>query len=381
MARFLGSGSGIQSSDLNAMGVLTPYVAPALPKWSKARDALRAGGTSNPRIAFVGDSKTRGAGVGTNNSLNQGLTGAATKAKHFRLAQLLNQAGIPAQAETWFGSGGTGTIPDAVAYDPRLSGFSGWSGGAASLGGGIFSGGVTNPGQFTPGVAVDRVSLFFRNGSDRPPFSIAKGSETVNVTSDGVARITRFEAAFTSRDTNPVVVTRTSGNSLQLIGLVAWDSSKPAVEIANFGVFGCLSAYQANATDVWSPANALAVYAPHLTVVKLGTNDLNQSVPLATYLANITTIVQKAQLSGDVIVCWPAVAGTSPTGGNDTVRATWKAALKALAVRLDCVFADEEALFGGRLGAQTNGWFADALHENAAGYFCEANALVRLLTA
>lgn len=382
MARFLSSGAGVQSSDLNAMGVLTPYVAPTLPKWSKARDSLRAGSTINPRIAFVGDSKTRGAGAGTSNSANQNLTGAAMKAKHYRLAQLLNQEGIPAHAETWFGAGGAGTIPDATAYDPRLSGFSGWNGSVPSLGGTSFVTSNSNPGQFTPGTPVDRVSIFFRNAADRPAFTVAKGSETVAVTPDGIYRLSRQEISFSTRDASPIIITRTgTTNSLLLIGLSAWDSTKPAVEVANFGVFGCNSAYQASTSDPLSPANALAIYAPHLTIINLGTNDLGQSVSLSSYIANITTIVQKAQLSGDVILCWPAVAGSQPSGGSDATRATWRAALKALASQLGCVFADEEALFGGRTGAQANGWFYDSLHESPAAYYSEANALVRLLVA
>jgi len=43
------------------------------------------------------------------------------------------------------------------------------------------------------------------------------------------------------------------------------------------------------------------------------------------------------------------------------------------------VFLDEEAVFGGRSGAVSGGWFADGLHESAAAYLSLATLLTRLL--
>ena len=43
------------------------------------------------------------------------------------------------------------------------------------------------------------------------------------------------------------------------------------------------------------------------------------------------------------------------------------------------MFLDEEAVFGGRSGAVSGGWFADGLHESAAAYLSLATLLTRLL--
>lgn len=366
---------------LSQAGVATPYSTPALPRWRKARDTLRAGGTENVRIAFIGDSKTRGYGAGTATSNGHLTTGAAPKSKPARVGQLLAAAGIPAITDTIFGTGGAATMPDAVSYDPRLSGFSGWGGGQVSLGGAAFYTGNTNLGIFTPSKAIDRVTVFYAQSSGSGSFSVTKGPETFTFSAAGsVSALGRAEVTFTTKDAAPISIARTTGGGVNIVGLTAWDSAVPGIEIGNFGVVGVRSEFQANTTQGVSPANALATYAPALTVVNLGTNDLViGDKSLTNYLANMAVIIDKAQISGDAIILWPAVAGSAVTGGTDDVRAAWKAQLRTLAMLKGCVFLDEEAVFGGRAGAVSGGWFADGLHESAAAYLSLATPLTRLL--
>lgn len=366
---------------LSQAGVATPYSTPALPRWRKARDTVRAGGTDNVRIAFVGDSKTRGFGAGTATSNGQLTTGAAPKSKPARVGQLLAAAGISTITDTIFGTGGAATMPDAVSYDPRLSGFSGWGGGQNSLGGAAFYTGNTNPGIFSPSKAIDRITVFYAQSSGSGSFSVTRGSETFTFSAAGaVSALGRAEVTFTTKDAAPISIARTSGGGVSIVGLTAWDSAVPGIEIGNFGVVGVRSEFQANTSQGVSPANALATYAPALTVVNLGTNDLViGDKSLTNYLANMAVIIDKAQISGDVIILWPAVAGSSATGGTDDMRALWKAQLRTLAASKGCVFLDEEAVFGGRAGAVSGGWFADGLHESAAAYLSLATPLTRLL--
>ncbi|MBB3691440.1 SGNH/GDSL hydrolase family protein [Sphingomonas sp. BK580] len=353
----------------NASGVPTPYAGAALPKWRKALNSLRAGVSGNIRIAFVGDSKTR----------FFPLAGAAPKSKPRRVGELLANAGVPTITDTIFGAGGAGTMAEAVSYDPKLSGFSGWGGGNISLGGAAYYSGGTTAGTFTPAKAVDRASFYFVQTPGAATFTVTKGPETFNLTSNGTAALGKADVTFTTKDNSPISIARTGGGNFNFVGLVAWDSATPAVEIANFGVAGVQSGFQADTANAWSPANALATYAPSLTVINLGTNDLNQGQTLATFLANESTIIDKAQLSGDVIVIWPAVAGTTAGGGTDATRAAWKPQLRALAASKGALFLDEEAMFGGRVGAQSGGWFSDDLHEAAPAAFAEASAMTRLI--
>ena len=76
---------------------------------------------------------------------------------------------------------------------------------------------------------------------------------------------------------------------------------------------------------------------------------------------------------------WPAIAGTGSAAGTNATRAVWKSAVRSLAATKSALFLDEEALLGGRAGAQAGGWFSDDLHEGPPATFAEANALVGVL--
>ncbi len=294
-----------------------------------------------------------------------------------RVAAQLAAAGYNVRGDTWFGAAGLGSVADVLLYDPRRSGFNGWGGGNNSLGGGMLAGPNSNPAVFQPSVAIDRCSVFYRNGADRPSFTVAKGSESFTITPTGAAGgLARGEIVFATRDTGAISVTR-SGNSggLHLAGMVAWDSTKPGIEIANLGVFGVTSGFYTDTTQALSQLNALALYAPHLTVINLGTNDIAQNVPQATWLANLRTIVAVAKASGSVLLTWPSVGGAANSFGQDQTRLLWSAALRALASELGCAFVNEEALLGGRTAAQANGAFRDGIHEVDWAYDMEAAAI------
>ncbi|MFK3891216.1 SGNH/GDSL hydrolase family protein [Sphingomonas sp. NPDC079357] len=383
MTRTSGSiGGTVTAAALARIGTPVPTVETASPTavlgWAAARGRLRSGMADSARIAFVGDSKTMGAGAGTGGNYT---VGAFARSRPARVAALLAAGGLPTRTDGFFGCAGLGSIADLLAYDPRRSGFSSWSGGANSLGGATMSTGNSNPGQFQPGGAVDRCSVFIRNGSDRPPFTVTKGTESVTLTPSGPnGGFARLEVSFVTRDAAPITIAR-GGNTgnLQLAGLIAWDSTRPGVEIANFGVFGVVAGFQADMTNAYSPAAALATYAPHLTIVNLGTNDSAQGLAMATWLANLRTIVQQARQSGSVILTWPAIAGVSPAGGSDVNRSQWRAALRAFAFDNGCLFIDDEALLGGRTAAQVSGAFADSLHETAWAYDVQAAAIARAI--
>lgn len=386
MTRTSGSiGGAVSVAALARIGVALPSVEAASPAallaWSAARGRLRSGMADAARIAFVGDSKTMGAGAGAGTGPGPGTAGAFARARPARVSALLAAGGLPIRADAFFGCAGLASIADVLIYDPRRSGFSGWGGGGNSLGGAAMSTNNSNPAQFQSAGPVDRCSVFIRNGSDRPAFSVRKGGESVPLTPSGpVGGFARLEVTFQARDANPIMVVRTgtTGN-LQLVGLVAWDSARPGIEIVNFGVFGVTSTFQADTTGPWSPAAALATYAPHLTIVNLGTNDLAQKQPMANWLTNIRTIARQARLTGSVILAWPAVGGTSPTGGGDAERAQWRTALRALAFEIDALFVDEEALLGGRAVAQASGAFTDSLHESPWAYDVQAAAIARAI--
>ncbi len=346
--------------------------------WATARGKLRAGAADSARIAFVGDSKTMGAGAGTG---AKATDGAFARSRPARLAALLVADSLPTRLG-FAGFNGTLSPADRAAYDPRLTFGAGWSGSTNSLGGGMFAGGAgSGELRFQPTSPADRFSLLYRGGADRPTFSIAKGAETINVVPSGATMsYVRHEAVFAAKDAQPIIITRTGGsNALTIVGGVAWDSSTPAVEVMNFGVYGVVSAFWTDASTALTPLSALGAYAPHLTVVNLGTNDLAQNVPMATWLANLRAIIGVAKSSGSVVLTWPAIAGVGVGYGSDPVRAPWMAALRSLAAEMGCLFVNEEALLGGRAAAQAAGALPDGVHEAGWAYDVQASAIARAI--
>ncbi len=347
----------------------------SLLKWRTCRGQLRLGIVQTCRIAWVGDSKTFGAGAGTGTKFT---VGAFPYSRPSRVAAILAQGGIPVRTNSWFGSGGMSSIADVMAYDARRTGFSSWSGGSVSLGGAALASGNTNPGNFQPSVPVDRVSVFYAQTPSQGQFTVAKGAESFTINAaNATTAIVRAEITFTTKDANPIVITRTAGGFVNIVGEIAWDSATPGAEISNFAVYGVTSAYQADATNAYSPLNALGVYGPHLTIVNLWTNDLNTSVDIAVAQANMQAIVTKAKVTGDCILEWPSIGGTSPSYGADAVRLQWKAAMANLATVNGCGFVDDELLLGGRAGAVSAALTADGVHEKAEAYDLEGQALSR----
>ena len=358
------------------------YAPPgSLSKWRKCRSQLLTGAVTVCRAAFVGDSKTFGAGAGAG---AQYTNGAFPFARPARVAARLAASGVPIRTDSWFGAGGMGTIAAVLAYDTRRTGFSSWTGGSISLGGGALATSNTNPGNFQPSKAVDRVSVFYVQTPSQGTFTVAKGAEsfTINAANATTALI-RAEVTFATKDANPIVITRTTGGFVNIVGEVAWDSAAAGVEVANFGIYGSVTSYMADTTSVYSPGNALAVYAPVITIINAGTNDLAQGVSLASWLTSMQLLITTAKASGDCMVEWPTIASTSiPASGNGDAptRRAFRVALFNLAVSNGCGYVDDSQTLTDPATALANGAFGDAaLHEAGWAYDAEAAPIARAL--
>ncbi len=131
MTRTSGSiGGGVTAAALARVGALVPAVEASSPTallgWAAARGRMRSGIADSARIAFVGDSKTVGAGAGSGTNFT---VGAFARSRPSRVAALLAAGGLATRSDSFFGCAGFGTIAEVLAYDPRRSGFSGWGGG------------------------------------------------------------------------------------------------------------------------------------------------------------------------------------------------------------------------------------------------------------
>ncbi|WP_294321618.1 hypothetical protein [uncultured Sphingomonas sp.] len=281
--------------------------------------------------------------------------------------------------DSWFGTAGMANPTAIAAYDPRRSGFTGWGGGEVSLGGPCVATIGSGIGYFQPSRPIDRASIFVRVSTGGGQLRIAKASESFTIGTVGAEGFTRSEIVFTTKSADPIQYSYISGGYVSVAGTVAWDSALPGIEVANFSIYGTTSIVQGSTAKPASPLNALGSYQPHLTFVKLGTHDINTGVSLAVWEANIRAIVTKAKLTGSVVLIWPSIGGASGNYGTDAVRMMWRVRALQIALNSGAIFFDEEAMLGGRVGANASGALPDNVHAAEWAQLLEAVAHHRLV--
>jgi lysophospholipase L1-like esterase len=366
---------------LPQQGVPVYFRKPAnLRRWQAALGKLRAG-TYRPKVVFIGDSKDTGAGAGINSS-NTWTTAAEPRSKIAHVVKQLVARGIPASRQSFMASSTFSSPAIKQAYDPRLSGMSGWTGGSQTLGGVMWATLNTSALTFTPEGQIDRVEAYFKlHAGDGQATLTVDADATVLATLNGNAggETIGKVVATPARGAHAVNVQRTGGGYFSLMGLIAQDSTVPAVDVINAGAFGTVSAYHTSSAGVWSAANALAVVAPDLVVIQLGSNDLNTSVDVATYTANILDIVTKAKAAGADVVLEVATFGNTGGYGTDAQREAYRQALIGLGGTQGCMVVDHAARFISFANANGLGLMRDGIHETEPGYADEALALVSAL--
>ena len=74
-------------------------------------------------------------------------------------------------------------------------------------------------------------------------------------------------------------------------GIEAYNSTVPGISICNAGWKGATSASLIDQSSPGAPLNALLSVNPDAVFTSIGINDANSSVPLSTYLSNLSTYV------------------------------------------------------------------------------------------
>lgn len=365
----------------------TRYVSMNGHKMPRTRRAIGrvVGGTGRWRIGLVGDSTTAGAGAGSSGTTN--IVGAALKSfpqrLSARLATLLGSTGQMAAIEGGVAAAGSCTLPQ---YNSNVT-----FGGGTVAGGGTYA---CPTGQmivlpsagtyaYAPGYNFDTIEFGYVQNAGLGTITPTVGSGTSTPTSlSTVGAYSAQNGKFTFSALNTSVTLTGSVASSYLGWVLAYDSTKPGVDvipcckwggvIADFGV--TTNPWSTGSTGMWNTMTLDTV------VIQLTINDSNAGTALATYLAALQTQINL--LSGltnapDIVLMsgWPSNTANATNG----ILAAYQNGIAALAATNGIPYI---AFGEGRVGAYASfsDWYnGDGVHILPQGYGGQGDYVARTL--
>lgn len=377
-----------------------PGLGGNLARWYLAKAKMRAEGY-RPRIVYGGTSKVMNLGGGTALSGQQFAANAEPTSRSRHFAKMLADAGIPTNHEAICGIKGLGTLPNLIAYDPRLArSSSAWAADPAyvSIGGAPIRGngaatetfGLTLPATMT----FDRVQIYYFGASGSGVLRTSDNAGVIDTTDTFNAGnvLSNKVINMTTRGTGKSLTwnrQETNVNPVFLQMAIPYDSQSPAVDIINAGISGSMTAtWKVNAYG-YTVFPALRSIGGDLGIFGIMTNDMAQAnnVLPSTWKANIKQIITQWMTDAtgtrvrDAVIEVESLCSRASYGSAET-QAAYVAAAYEVADELDIPLVDLAAQFGGSYSA-ASGWgvFADTAHENARGNALQARLYADLLAA
>ena len=345
-------------------------------------------GLGRATVAIVGDSTSAGCGAGTDG----GMVDARKNSWPERMAALLPQRlALPAQTESWFGDSNCSSAQAALfEYDPRISMDRGWSseGAIMTFGGKLLKSAEQGPLSFTPSPPVDRFDVYFAAYPTDGAFNVdVPGSMQVTVQTNQPKSFHR-QTVRVRLGVHSLRIAPHGDGPVYIAAMNAMDSTIPAVDICNMGACGATTDFWADSVNPWSPANALTLLAPDLSVIDLGANDfmIHNGASVFTvdeFASRLEAITRVALISGDVVLIGGPV-GQQTSGRRAVppafVQAQYREAARLIATAHGCLWLDFAERWGSWEAANALGYMHDEVHLTALGYAEKARAVVQLLT-
>lgn len=366
------------SSGLPNVNNFTPSTT--LAKWRKALAGVKSG-QGNATILCLGDSTTMGVGTGSSTTSGQFYQNSFPKF----LSDRFNNAGVASSWQSVISSGNTSNAtPSSGNNDSRFVKGSSWSaaGSTHSIGGTTFTASTnTNALSFTPNFPVDTFVVFYQGNTANGSFTIdvnGGAATTVNSTTGSKSYLSSTITA--PLGLNTCNVKWLSGGGVNVWGILAYDSSKPQVIIANAGWAGMTSARFVDA-DVLLTMPSLG---QQLTIINCGINDWDNgpAISVATHLTNMQSAITKCLTVGDVVLMTPNPSQVGSSGVPP--RATqlqYIAAQYQLAKTNNLTLIDNYGRLVSWEAANPLGFYFDNLHSNAYGYADQSDFIYNVLGA
>lgn len=345
-----------------------------MPVWTAAK-ARVAAGTGNAKLLFMGTSTTVGA-----------FSQPATTFANCRVLSYPMQL-IPSLANTWDQSwaGTCGIYPTDTfpSYDPRFVA-NNWTllSGSTTMGGRLWANQTTtDPIAFTPPLAFDTIEIW-------SPQAAGLGTFTVNV--DGGATLATIVQAGSSLykkntiscalGTHTLNLTRSSGN-VYIAAINCFDSTQKKIHVFNAGWSGSKATDWNDSTFVYSsPLPALTAHAADLTVCVIGENDWGKApiTTLANFAPAIQAIITAVKAGGGDMILGsgiPSDASVATVAAQQDYINIMASAARSNGIN----FINFTQLWGSYVQANANGWMANTIHPNGAGYSHMATSVLARL--
>lgn len=342
------------------------------------------GGEGRVKLGMPGDSVImgRGNGSGTN-----GEVGARLKSPPSVLARLLQSMGIPSRSDFVAGKVNTGLAGTAgyTQYDPNLvfAGSTWVSAGGIGLPGGYWSApSGMDAMTFTPEKAADRLDVYYLGSNNTyGTFTVTDVSGTLATVNAGAqANLNVYKASVTraAASTAAFNIQRSAGGAIGIFALDPWNSTLPEVSVLNLGRDGARTADFIDQSFTTSTKYVLAALQLDYMIAELGLNDKNTGVSLATYLANLQTLlINHVAVSG--AGSFALATSMLATAGSGYDMASWLADIRALAATLDVPLIDHAA--NGISRETLPGDYYDTVHLLARGSAMKGRLLSQFVTS
>jgi lysophospholipase L1-like esterase len=380
LAHAQGGGSGISGGTSRITptnpfaGNINPFL---MPHWTScvANVKINAG---NCRVYAIGDSTTFGAFCILADTGN--LTACSYPT---RLSQYLNTTVLPAQRDSFMGCGNP-SVETTCTDDARVT-IGGWiQGDVDSTGGLAFKATATGASMtFLPTDQVNTFRIWYIASGGLGTFSYAVNGGTATNVNTNVSSVPLQSVTTTATlGSNTLDLTWVSG-TVYVVGVEASNSAIGTVQIINAGWSASTSSSWANAgANPWNPVQSVPTQAPDVVLLDLGINDWQGAVPVATYTANMQTLITAFKATSDVILVTPDPSAIS-TGIPLATQQKYITALYQLAQNNHIPIIDNFSRWGSyeRTNVSPFLYYNQVLHPSATGYSDFAQSIaVQLLS-
>jgi lysophospholipase L1-like esterase len=344
-----------------------------LTNWDAAKLAV-SGGTRNAKLLFYGESTTAGAYADGSNV----WTGALALSYPVDTA-----ASLPGAAtSTYTGTQGVPAGQQNI-YDPQFtSSASNWNigGNGEEIGyASLFNFTNTDPLSFVPTTPFDTLDLYYESKSILGSYTVdIDGESTTTINQDTSTDKLNEVKISTTLGTHTIDFTRSSGYA-GILSFATYNSAQKQITTFVAGWSGGVAAnLSSTANGPQDSLNALQFIAPDLTILMIGNNDMNASTSISTFTTDVQNIITAAKASGDIILVTDAPIAASNIGGQAPLaeQQEYVNALISLAQSNGVNLVNLYQLWGSYTQANANGWMANTVHPNAAGYAQIANAVL-----